>query len=212
MQSQANSRQWCWPIRIGTQQVAKSKQGCLYYRRNRAKKAKYNAEYYQKHQYSINRNKAVKRGNSRKQKLKETIVQKWNIKWIQVQESIIEIFNSWKFHHLLIDASRFAAHLRHDEVASHVHVNMVWMMKALMHLHQIFWNQWSGVSSRQVLMKNSSMLSWVDGSSNMCRWKIHFCACIYTAWALLSSIFPSQGFSSQAISNPTLILKLHSVY
>ena len=59
----------------------KKQAGCLYYRRNRAKKAKYNAEYYQKHQYSINRNKAVKRGNSRKQKLKETIVQKWNIKW-----------------------------------------------------------------------------------------------------------------------------------
>ena len=54
---------------------------CLCYRRNYAKKAKYNAEYYQKHQYSINRNKAIKRGNSRKQKLKETIVQKWNIKW-----------------------------------------------------------------------------------------------------------------------------------
>lgn len=44
--------------------------GCPYYRRNRAKKAKYNAEYYKKHQYSINRDKAVKRGNSRKQKLK----------------------------------------------------------------------------------------------------------------------------------------------
>ena len=55
--------------------------GCLNYRRNRAKKAKYNAEYYKKHQYSINRDKAVKRGNSRKQKLKGTIVQKWNIKW-----------------------------------------------------------------------------------------------------------------------------------
>ena len=59
----------------------KKQAGRLYYRRNRAKKAKYNAEYYQKHQYSINRNKAVKRGNSEKQKLKETIVQKWNIKW-----------------------------------------------------------------------------------------------------------------------------------
>ena len=187
----------------------KKQAGCLYYRRNRAKKAKYNAEYYQKHQYSINRNKAVKRGNSRKQKLKETI---GISSGIQVQESIIEIFNSWKFHHLLIDASKFAAHLRHDEVASHVHVNMVWMMKALMHLHQNSWNQWSGVSSRQVLMKISSILSWVDGSSNMCRWKIHCCACIYTAWALLSSIFPSQVFSSQALSNPTLILKLHSVY
>ena len=55
--------------------------GCLYYRRNRTEKAKYNAEYYKKHQYSINRDKAVKRGNSRKQKLKGTIFQKWNIKW-----------------------------------------------------------------------------------------------------------------------------------
>ena len=53
----------------------------LCYRRNRAKKAKYNAEYYKKHQYSINSDKAVKRGNSRKQKLKGTIFQKWNIKW-----------------------------------------------------------------------------------------------------------------------------------
>ena len=55
--------------------------GCLYYRRDRTEKAKYNAEYYKKHQYSINRDKAVKRGNSRKQKLKGTIFQKWNIKW-----------------------------------------------------------------------------------------------------------------------------------
>ena len=77
--------------------MAKSKQAVFIIAVNRAKKAKYkhkhlwmqcleepakyNAEYYQKHQYSINRNKAVKRGNSRKQKLKETIVQKWNIKW-----------------------------------------------------------------------------------------------------------------------------------
>ena len=59
----------------------KKQAGCLCYRRNRAKKAKYNAEYYKKQQYSINRNKAVKRGNSRKQKLRGTIVQKWNIKW-----------------------------------------------------------------------------------------------------------------------------------
>ena len=59
----------------------KKQAGCLYDRRTRAKKAKYNAEYYKKHQYSINRNKAVKRGNSRKQKLRGTIVQKWNIKW-----------------------------------------------------------------------------------------------------------------------------------
>ena len=55
--------------------------GCLYHRRNRAKKAKYNAEYYKKYHYSINCDKAVKRGNSRKQKLKGTIVKKWNIKW-----------------------------------------------------------------------------------------------------------------------------------
>ncbi len=53
----------------------KKQAGCLYYRRNRAKKAKYNAEYYKKNKYSVNRDKAVKRGNSRKQKLKGTIVQ-----------------------------------------------------------------------------------------------------------------------------------------
>ena len=53
----------------------------LCYRRNRAKKGKYNAEYYKKHQYSINRTKALKRGNSGKQKLRTISVQKWDIKW-----------------------------------------------------------------------------------------------------------------------------------
>lgn len=81
MQSQANSRQWCWPTRIGTQQVAESKPAVFIIAVTVQKKAKYNAEYYKKHQYSINRDKAVKRGNSRKQKLKGTIFQKWNIKW-----------------------------------------------------------------------------------------------------------------------------------
>ena len=60
----------------------KNQAGCLHYRRSCAKKAKYNAYYYKKHQYSINRDKAVKCGNSRKQKLKATSVQKWNIKWV----------------------------------------------------------------------------------------------------------------------------------
>ncbi len=37
--------------------------GRLHYRRNRANNAKYNAEYYKKNKYNINRTKAVKRGS-----------------------------------------------------------------------------------------------------------------------------------------------------
>ena len=55
--------------------------GRLHYCRKRANKAKYNAEYYKKNKYNINRTKAVRRGNSRKQRLKGTIIKKWNIKW-----------------------------------------------------------------------------------------------------------------------------------
>ncbi len=44
---------------------------------------------------------------------------------IRIQESIIEIFLYWKVHHVLIEVSRLASRLKHDEVASHVHVNMV---------------------------------------------------------------------------------------
>jgi len=62
----------------------------FYYLQNRAGKARYNAEQYAKNQFRINRAKAVKRGNSRKQSLKPLIVKKWNIKRIRIQGSTIE--------------------------------------------------------------------------------------------------------------------------
>ena len=52
----------------------------LWYLRNLEEKAKYNAEYYADHNFKINHDKAVKRGNEGKQ-LKSSIVEKWNIKW-----------------------------------------------------------------------------------------------------------------------------------
>ncbi len=66
--------------------------GRLLYRRNRANKAKYNAEYYKKNKYNINRTKAVRRGNSRKQRLKGTIVTKWNINWDPEKRIVLLIF------------------------------------------------------------------------------------------------------------------------
>ncbi len=90
-----------------------------------------------------------------------------------------------------------------------------------MHLHQYSWNQWSGLSSRQMLMEIPSMISWVDGISNLCRWKVYFCTCIYTAWALLPKFFnhdPIKHFPIQiwnciqfrkTSQNSTLKLLLH---
>ena len=52
----------------------------LWYLRNLEEKAKYNAEYYADHNFKINHDKAVKRGNEGKQ-LKSSTVEKWNIKW-----------------------------------------------------------------------------------------------------------------------------------
>ncbi len=52
----------------------------LWYLQNREEKAKYNAEYYADHNYKINRDKAVKRGNKGAHP-KSSTVEKWNIKW-----------------------------------------------------------------------------------------------------------------------------------
>jgi len=52
----------------------------LWYLRNLEEKAKCNAEYCADHNFNINHDKAVKRGNEGKQ-LKSSTVEKWNIKW-----------------------------------------------------------------------------------------------------------------------------------
>lgn len=66
------------------QNITRSKRqaGRRSHRRKRAKKATYDAKYYRSHRFTINRTKAIKRGNAHgKQSLKHATIQKWNIKW-----------------------------------------------------------------------------------------------------------------------------------
>ncbi len=56
------------------------------YRCTRASKAKYNATYYKVNKYTINRTKAIERGNRRNHSLKQATIRKWT----QIRETFIE--------------------------------------------------------------------------------------------------------------------------
>ncbi len=60
----------------------KKQTGRRSYRRKRTSRVKYNAYNYKTHNYTINRKKAVERGNaSERPSLRQVTIKKWNVKW-----------------------------------------------------------------------------------------------------------------------------------